>query len=162
MAPEIAAKLQSLFVAINPVFPAERSGASLTLPISSGNLSLDGGAGRLAAAGALELIQLGGGQVLWRDPWLDLAARSLASERDAEPSPPYPGKAPGVPIGPFQLSGPLVADAGARTLAGSAAISLDPGTAALFEEAFAKPQGRQGVFLAGEPLGTVSFTAYGQ
>jgi hypothetical protein len=41
-------------------------------------------------------------------------------------------------------------------------LLLSATTAARFNEIFAKPQGRDGVFAAGEPLGLLSFSAQGQ
>jgi hypothetical protein len=39
---------------------------------------------------------------------------------------------------------------------------MGPNLAAAFNEAFAKPIGKPDVFHAGEPLGTISFTAQAQ
>jgi hypothetical protein len=61
LAPGFEAKLASLFVAANPIFPAEHPGP-FTLPISGGQLAPDASAGTLQSAGGLELLQIGGGQ----------------------------------------------------------------------------------------------------
>jgi hypothetical protein len=162
LAPTIVAKLNSLFVAVNPIFPAEHQGALFTLPTFGGTISPDATLGSLETQGAIEFLQLGGGQVFWHEPWLDLTDRALSAEVDAEPTPPYPGKVGRIGVAGLLLAG-AVADPKARTVAVSgAALALDPGTAASFNEVFAKPQGRDGVFVAGEALGSVSFVAAGE
>jgi hypothetical protein len=163
LAPAFATKLASLFVAVNPVFPVERSGAGqFTLPIFGGMIAPDASQGTLQTSGSLELLQLGGGQVFWQDSWIDLATRALSAEVEVRPSPPYAGKLGRLGIAALG-PGALAADARARTVALSAApLALDAATAATFNEVFAKPQGRDGVFAAGEALGVVSFTAQGQ
>jgi hypothetical protein len=161
--PGIVAKLASLFVAVSPIFPAEHQGAVFTLPIFGGTIAPDGSEGTIETQGALEALQLGGGQVFWREPGLDLDLGALTAEVDSEPSPPYPGKAGRVALAGLGLSAPAVADAEARTVTVSgASLALDPATAVSFNEVFAKPQGRDGVFVAGEGLGSVSFVAQGQ
>jgi hypothetical protein len=161
--PGIVAKLQSLFVAVNPIFPAEHQGAVFTLPIFGGTIAPDGSQGTIETQGALEALQLGGGQVFWREPWLDLGAGALSAEADSEPSPPYPGKVGRVALAGLTLGSPAVANPKARTVAVSgASLALDLATAASFNEVFARPQGKDGVFAAGEALGSISFTAQGQ
>jgi hypothetical protein len=57
----------------------------------------------------------------------------------------------------------VFADPKQRTVTVSnAALSLDAATAQTFNEVFAKPQGKDGVFVAGEALGLLSFVAQGQ
>jgi hypothetical protein len=159
----IVAKLQSLFVATNPIFPAEHQGPQFTLPIFAGTIAPDGSLGTIETQGALEFLQLGGGQDFWREPWLDLAGKALNAEVDAEPSPPYPGKVGRVPIAGLAFTTPAVANAKARTVTISGAtLALDAATAASFNEVFAKPQGKDNVFVAGEALGSISFVAQGQ
>jgi hypothetical protein len=54
-------------------------------------------------------------------------------------------------------------DPGQRTISlGSAPVILAATTAATLNEAFARPQGRDGLFQAGETLGNLSFSAQGQ
>lgn len=155
------AKLRSLFVAVNPIFPAEHPG-TFTLPIFGGRLSPSGPGGTVETRGSLEFLQLGGGQVFWAESSIDLVARSVISEVDVEPAPPYAGT-----VGPLAIatSGPasLVADPMTRgfSLAGMP-IGVSPATAETFNEVFAKPQGREGVFAAGEPVGTLSLRSEGQ
>lgn len=159
--PGILAKLKSLFVAVNPIFPAEHPGA-FTLPIFGGTIAPNGSTGTLEIAGALEALQLGGGQVFLREPWLELATRSFSAEVDLEPSPPYPGKLERVGVAGLG-AGVVSANPKTRTIGiAGASLALDAATAASFNEVFAKPQGKDGVFLAGEALGSVSFTAQGQ
>jgi hypothetical protein len=155
------AKLRSLFVAVNPIFPAEHPGA-FTLPIFGGLLPPGGSGGTVETRGSLEFLQLGGGQVFWAESTLDLAARTVSSEVDVEPAPPYAGK-----VGPVAIatSGPasLVADPMTRrfSLVG-VPLTLSPATAETFNEVFAKPQGHEDIFVAGEPMGTLSLRSEGQ
>jgi hypothetical protein len=159
--PALSAKLDSLFVAVNPIFPAEHPGP-FTLQTFDGTIAPDGSSGTIETQGALEFLQLGGGQVFWKEPGLDLAAKSFSAEVEVLPSPPYAGKVGRVGVAAL-LGGSVAADPKARTVTvANAALSLDAATAALFNEVFAKPQGREGVFVAGEALGSVSFVAEGE
>jgi hypothetical protein len=159
--PGLVAKLGSLFVAVNPIFPAEHQGSVFTLPIFGGDLATAAPGGRLETLGSIEFLQLGGGQVFWREPWLDLEAMVLNGEVDVEPSPPYAGQSGRLTLGPGTTAS-YSAEPGARTISGSFTVTLDPAMATTFDETFAKPQGRSGVFAGGEPLGTVTFSAQGQ
>jgi hypothetical protein len=156
-------KLDQLHVAVNPVFPAEHPGP-FTFPIFAGRLASDLGQGAIETRGSLELLQLGGGKVAWADPRLDFGLPGFVAEADIEPAPPYAGK-----IGPAVVA-PLVVDPAAvaadpqrRTvsLAGGSLV-LGGETAATLNEVFAKPQGKDGIFISGEPLGRISFSAQGQ
>jgi hypothetical protein len=159
--PAFLAKLESRFVSVNPIAPAERaSGPSFSFPIIPGGaLAPDASAGILRTGGALEFLQLGSGQIFWREQWFDLGAHDVLAEADIEPTPAYPGKLGQVPIaglGP----GAAAADPGARTVAVSAApLALDAPTAAYFNQAFASGEE---AFHAGEALGSLSFVAQGQ
>jgi hypothetical protein len=160
--PGFAAKLSSLFVAVNPIFPAEHPG-DFTLPIFGGDLSPSGAKGRVETSGSLEFIQLGGGQVFWADNWLDPVAATTSPEVEVLPAPPFSGKVGRQAVSSFVLSGPAVSSAKARTIAVSGStLGLSASTAQTFNEVFARPQGKENVFAAGEPLGRVSFTAQGQ
>jgi hypothetical protein len=158
--PGTAAKLQSLFVAINPIFPAEHPGP-FTLPIFTGTISPNASEGTIQTLGSIELVQIGGGQVFLREAWAELGVGAYAPELELAPSPPYGGKLGRVPVGTLSLAGATGStDPGARTVAvTNAAVSMGANLAAAFNEAFAKPQGREDVFHAGDPLGTLSFTA---
>ncbi len=158
--PGIAAKLDDLHVAVNPIFPAEHPGA-FTLPIFGGKLAPGLGAGYVQLQGALELLQLGGGQVIWSEPILDLDTAALSPEVEVKPSPPYAGKAGQLAIAALALpTGATAANPTRRTLSiNGGALTLTESTAATFNEVFAKPQGREGVFAAGEPLGRISILA---
>jgi len=158
--PGFQAKLNSLFVAVNPIFPAERPGA-FTLPIAGGDIAPDGSIGRVDTAGSLEFLQQGGGQAFWADASLDLAAKSFSPEVELRPSPPYAGKLGPVGVGSFAPGAPS-ANPKARTVSVSGSLALDSSTAQSFNELFAKPQGKDEVFAAGEALGSLSFTAQGQ
>lgn len=158
--PRLVAKLDRLFVAVNPVFPAEHLGAEFTLPIiAKGALAPDASVGVLRTGGEMEFLKLGGGQVFWREPWFDLGAAATLAEVDAEPTPAFPGKLGQVPI-LAQGAGAVSSDPGARTIGLSGVpLSLDGSMAALFNQAFADG-GEE--FQAGEPVGVLSFTAKGQ
>jgi hypothetical protein len=158
LAPGFVAKLESLFVATNPIFPAEHQGPVFTLPIFAGDLATTAPGGRLDTSGAIEFLQLGGGQVFWREPRLDLAADVLSGEVDVEPSPPYAGKAGLLTLGPETTSA-YVAESTARTVSGTVTLTLDPAMATTFNETFATPQGKQDVFVGGEALGMMTFSA---
>jgi hypothetical protein len=159
--PAFAAKLDSLFVAVNPIFPAERPGP-FTLQTFGGTIAPDGSQGTIETSGALEFLQLGGGQVFWKEPSLDLTAKVLGAEVEVLPSPPYAGKAGRVGVAGIAAAG-FSADPKQRTVSlSAAALLLDAGTAQAFNEVFAKPQGREGVFVAGEAVGVVSFVVEGE
>ncbi|MDX6634950.1 MAG: hypothetical protein QOF06_1153 [Solirubrobacterales bacterium] len=160
IAPAFLSKLDGLFVAVNPIAPAERFGASFSFPIVAGGaISPDASLGTLRTGGDIEFLQLGGGQVFWHEPWLDLGARSDSAETDIQPSPPYPGKLGRVPLldlGP----GTVVSEPTARTISlAGAQLTLQAATAAAFNQTFAEGKA---VFEAGEAVGTFSFTAEGQ
>ena len=161
--PATAAKLQSLFVAINPIFPAEHPGP-FTLPIFTGTISPNASEGTIQTLGSIELVQIGGGQVFLREAWAELSAGAYSPELELDPSPPYAGKVGRTPVGALSLAGASVSsDPAARTIGvTNATVSMDANLAAAFNEAFAKPLGKGSVFAAGEPLGTVSFTAQAQ
>jgi hypothetical protein len=161
--PGISAKLSSLFVALNPIFPAERPvPGSFTLPIFGGTIAPDGSQGQIATQGSLEALQLGGGQVFWAESWLDLQTKAFSAEVDAEPSPPYAGKVGRVGIAALATAS-FSADPKQRTVSvTSASLSLDAATAQTFNEVFAKPQGKDGVFVAGEALGVLGFVGWGE
>lgn len=159
--PAFMAKLDSLFVSLNPIAPAERSpGPIFSLPIiPAGALSPDGSQGTLRTGGSLEFLQLGAGQVFWHELWFELGSDQVLAEADIEPSPSYPGKLGQVPI--LDLwSGSASSDPRRRTISVSAAaLALQPQTAAFLNQAFAESQQD---FRTGEVLGTLSFSAQGQ
>ncbi|MBA3865683.1 MAG: hypothetical protein H0X42_04955 [Solirubrobacterales bacterium] len=160
--PAFAAKLASLFVATNPIFPAEHPGP-FTLPIFAGTIAPSASTGTVETQGTLELIQQGGGQVFWHEPWIELATGAFSAEVETEPSPPYAGKTPRTPIAALALPTAAVADAKARTVTVTgASLTLPASTAALLNEIFAKPLSKGEVFKNGEALGTLSFGAQGQ
>lgn len=162
LAPGFQEKLALLFVAADPIFPAEHPGP-FTFPITGGDLAPDLSAGTVETSGAIEFLQLGGGQVILHIPSPRLGPEAgLLSEAEVLPSPPGPGKLGTVPM--LGLSGGAgAAEPAARTLALSGAtLSLTPTTADQLNEAFARPQGRSGVFLPGEELGLLSFMATGE
>ena len=160
--PAFMAKLKSLFVSVNPVFPAEGVGGVFTFPIApEGAIAPDASLGTLKVAGELEFLQLGAGQVFWHEPWLDLAARSVSTEVDIEPAPAFPGKLGRVATFGVSFSAAGVSsDPSARTIALSGApATLDAQSAQSFNEAFAEGKG---TFAAGEAIGTLSFGAVGE
>jgi hypothetical protein len=160
LAPTFAAKLDSLFVSVNPIFPAEHPGP-FTLALFGGTISPDASQGTIETQGALEFLQLGGGQVFWREGWLDLAARTFAPEAELLPSPPYAGKLERASVASF-APGASAANAKARSVSVTGTLSIDAATASALNEVFAKPLGKGAVFVAGEALGSLGFTAQGQ
>jgi hypothetical protein len=155
------AKLDSRFVSLNPISPAERAGASFTLPIAAGGaIAPDASEGTLRTGGEIEALQLHGGQVFWKEQWFDLGAHSDSAEVDVEPTPSFPGKLGRVGI--LDLGqGTVSADPKARTITVSGApLTLQAGAAATLNEAFS--QGQAPTFAAGEAVGSLSFTAQGQ
>jgi hypothetical protein len=154
------AKLDQHFVSLNPVSPAERFGATFTLPIVAGGaLAPDVLAGTLRTGGEIEFLQLGAGQVFWHELWFDVAHPAALAEVDVQPTPAFPGKLGQLPV---LALGPGVAasDPAARTIAlAGAPLALTAGTAATFNQAFAAGEEDFG---AGELIGTLSFTAQGQ
>jgi hypothetical protein len=163
LSPGFSAKLDQLHVAVNPIFPAEHPGA-FTFAIFGGRISPDLTGGKLETQGGLEMLQLGGGQVIWRDPVLDLEAGSLTPEADVEPSPPYAGKVGPSPVAAVGLAGAQKStDPRQRTISlAGISVALSTATAATLNEVFARPQGKDGLFAAGEALGSLSFAAQGQ
>jgi hypothetical protein len=158
--PGFQAKLDSLFVAVNPVFPAEHQGP-FTLPVFGGTVSPDAGQGTVETLGSLEFLQLGGGQVLWHEPWLDLGSRTFAPEAEILPSPPYAGKQERASAAGFELIS-TSANARDRTVSIAGRLFMDTATAATFNEVFAKPQGKADLFAGGEAVGAITFTGQGQ
>jgi hypothetical protein len=159
LAPEFAAKLSSLFVAVNPIFPAERLGAPFTLRITDGQIAPDASSGTLETAGSLELIQQDGGQAFFRELAPELGLAVTRSEYQFIPSPAAPGPTVTGPLLGLG-AGAVVSEPKARTVSVSGApLPLTDATAQALNETFAKPQGKTSVFAAGETLGTISFTA---
>jgi hypothetical protein len=154
------AKLDQHFVSLNPVFPAEHSGSTFTLPIiANGALAPDASRGTLRTGGEIEFLELGAGQIFWHELWLDVAPKAVLAEVDLEPAPTFPGK-----LGQISIlglgGGTAVSDPEARTIGLTGLpLTLTPETAAAFSRAFAegKPD-----FAAGELVGTISFSAQGQ
>lgn len=160
--PGFAAKLNSLFVAVNPIFPAEHAGAEFTSPILGGSIAPNASRGLVELGGALEFLQQAGGQLFWREPWVDVDQAGLSAEADVQPSPPYPGKIGRVAIAALTASAPAAASPRTRAVTVSDALSLAPAMAATMNELFAKPQGKSDVFVADEPMASLSFVAQGQ
>jgi len=154
------AKLDQHFVSLNPISPAERLGATFTLPIvAEGSLAPDASTGTLRTGGEIEFLQLGAGQNFWHEPWFDVGLPAALAEVDVEPTPAFPGKLGQIPI--LQMGGGIVeSHPGDRTigLAGSS-LTLPAGTAATFNQAFAAGEDDCS---AGELIGILSFIAQGQ
>lgn len=160
--PAFKAKLDSLFVSLNPVFPAEGAGGVFSFPIAvEGAIAPDASTGTLKVAGDLEFLQLGAGQVFWHEPWIDLAAKLTTTEVDVEPTPAFPGKLGRIGTFDVNLStGVVSSDPKARTITLAAApVTLQTQAAATFNQAFG---GGKAPFVAGESLGTLSFGAQAQ
>jgi len=161
--PGFQAKLNGLFVAVNPIFPAEHPGP-FTLQIFGGTIAPDASGGRVETQGSLEFIQLGGGQIFWAEGALDLTGAAFAPELNLLPSPPYGGQLGAQGVASLSLAGATrAADARAQTVTvAGAGLALSATSAQQFNEVFAAPQGKSGVFVAGEAVGSVSFTGQGQ
>lgn len=161
--PAFLAKLKGLFVSLNPISPAELSaGPVLRFPIAGGGqLAPDASEGTLRTAGAIELLQLGAGQVFHKEYWFDLGAKSTLAEVDVEPTPAFPGKLGQIGVFGIDMSRATVSsEAKSRTVSVSGApLTLAAQTAQTFNEAFAAGKA---VFGAGEAFGSVGFAAVGQ
>lgn len=158
---EFLAKLDSRFVSLNPIAPAERMpGPIFTVPlIPEGTISPDAAAGVPRTGGALEFLQLGSGQVFWQELWFDLAGRQVLAIVDIEPTPTFPGKVGQVAVATL-AGGVVAADAKGRAVTVSGAtVALSAPGAQQFNLAFG---GGQEVFQAGEAIGGLSFTAHTQ
>lgn len=161
--PAFAAKLSSLFVARNPIFPAEHQGDTFTLPIGlKGQLAPDASKGTLRTEGTLELLQLGAGQLFWKELWFQPELARAIGEAELDPSPPFPGKRPEAGI--FAMGpGQVVSDPTARMIGiSNAPLTLSALTAQDLNEGFSRPQEKGDMFSPGEAAGIVSFTAQGQ
>ena len=157
--PSFVAKLDSRFVSLNPVFPAEHQGATFTFPLAAGGaLAPDGSQGTLRSAGEVEALQLHGAQLFWREVWLDLGAHQASVEAELLPTPPYPGKTPRTAI--FDLAAvPVASDPKSRTIAVSGApLTLNAAGVQELNEAFG---GGRALFAVGEVVGAVSFGVVG-
>jgi hypothetical protein len=154
-------KLDSLFVSINPVAPAElTAGPVLSFPIGlESTLAPDVSTGTMKLGGSVELLQLGSAQLFWREVWLQPGGPVLLAESEILPSPPHPGKQPSAPVFSLQ-GGTVVSDPSARTISVSGqVISLDAATAAALNGAFS---GSASTFVPGEAVGSLSFLARSQ
>jgi hypothetical protein len=155
-----AQKLEGRFVSLNSVFPAEHVGATFTFPIAAGgSLAPDGSQGTLRTAGDVELLQLHGAQLFWREIWIDLGAHQANTEAELLPSPPYPGKSPRGAL--FDLGATAdSSDPKTRTISVSGApLTLNAAGAQQLNDAFGEGKG---LFAAGELVGAVSFGAVGE
>ncbi len=161
--PAFLAKLKALFVSLNPISPAELApGPVLHFPIAAGGqIAPDASEGTLRLGGAIELLQLGAGQVFQQEYWLDLRARATSAEVDVEPTPTFPGKLGRVgAFGVDMARASISSDPKSRTISVSnAPLTLDVQTAQTFNEAFAAGKA---TFVAGEAFGVVAFTAQAQ
>jgi hypothetical protein len=163
VAPEMLARLSELHVSLNPIFPAELApGPLFTLPMTpKGALAPDASLGTLRTGGAIELLQLGAGQIFWHELWFGLDAGTALSEVDLQPSPPYGGKLGQVGVLDLDMSSAATSsNAKARTITVTGAtLRLQSQSAESFNQAFGE---RKAVFKAGDLFGTISFTAQGQ
>lgn len=154
------AKLDSHFVSINPIFPAEHIGPTFTLPVIPGGvLAPDASQGTLRTGGEVEFLRLGAGQVFWHELWFDLSLRAALAEVDLEPTPAFPGKLGQISVLALGNSA-TSSDAPTRTIRiDGAPLTLSADTAAAFNRAFADGQDE---FTAGETVATLSFAAEAQ
>lgn len=161
--PAILAKFKSLFVSLNPISPAQLSpGPLLSFPIAAGGqISPSASEGTLRMGGAIELLQLGAGQVFQQEYWLDLGAKSTSAEVEVQPTPAFPGKLGRIGVFGLNMAAATVSsDPKARAIAvANAPLTLGAQTAQTFNDAFAAGKA---TFAAGETFGVVSFSAVGQ
>jgi len=160
--PAFFAKLNGLFVSLNPIAPAELGpGPTLSFPVDlESTLAPDAATGTVKLGGAVELLQLGNAQLFWREAWLEPGVASLAAEADAEPSPPQAGKQPQGPLLGLPPGASVSSDPSRRTIAISGqAATLTAAAAGSLNAAFA--EGRP-VFAAGEAVGALSLSATGE
>ena len=162
-APSFVAKLQGLFVSLNPISPAELSpGPAMSFPIATGStISPDGTKGTIRTSGEVELLLLGSGQVFWNEQWLDLSNGADLIEANLQPDPPGGGKQAQGPLFTLSLAGAQVApDAKARSVSVQGASLVLTQTAA--DQLNKVLAGGRGVFEVGEGLGSVGFSAVGE
>lgn len=160
--PAFFAKLNELFVSLNPIAPAELApGPVLSFPVGLESvLAPDGSLGTIKAGGAVEFLQLGSAQIFWREPWLEPGSTAISAEPDLEPSPPQAGKQPRGPLLSLPPGASVVADPSRRTIAVSGQeVTLTAGTAEALDAAFADGAP---TFAAGERLGTLSASFTGE
>ena len=147
--------MKSLFVSLNPISPAELSpGPVLRFPIAGGGqLAPDASEGTLRTAGAIELLQLGAGQVFHKEYWFDLGAKSTVAEVDVEPTPAFPGKLGQIGVFGIDMARAAISsEPKSRTISVSGApLTLAAQTAQTFNEAFAAGKA---VFGRGRRLGS--------
>lgn len=162
-APSFVAKLQGLFVSLNPISPAELSpGPVMSFPIAAGStISPEGTQGTIRTAGEVELLLLGSGQLFWNEGWLDLTNGADLIEANLQPDPPYGGKQAQGALFTLSLAGAqVVPDAKARSVSVTgAALALSQAAADQLNKVLG---GGKGVFSAGEALGSASFTVVGE
>ncbi len=131
------------------------------MPIGGGSLALGPGvvASGLKTNGALELIQVGGGQFFARQLEFDLSDSVANGESQLVLSGAAPGPNQGGALFGLGAVTPT-AEPTVRTIAvAGLPLTLKPATAQSFDEAFCSPIHKPDMFSAGETLGTVSFTA---
>jgi hypothetical protein len=157
------AKLQGLFVSLNPISPAELSpGPTMSFPIAAGStISPDGTKGTIRTGGEVELLLLGTGQVFWNEQWLDLTNGADLVEANLQPDPPNGGKQAQGPLFSLSLQGAQITpDAKQRSVSVTgASLALTQTAADQLNKVLA--QGK-GVFSAGEALGSASFSVLGE
>jgi hypothetical protein len=154
--PSFAAKLDKLFVSLNPIAPAELSaGPKLSFPVGPESvLAPDAGSGVLKLEGQAELLQLGSAQMFWREIWLDAGGASFLVETDVEPAPPHPGVAPQGSLLALPPGGKVEADPQAGTISiGGRSVTLTSTAAALLNGAFSPGEP---VFAEGQAVGSMS------
>lgn len=159
--PAFAAKLNKLFVSVNPIAPAELGpGPTLSFPIGPESvLAPDASSGLVKTGGSVELLQLGSTQVFWRAIALEPGPAVVSSEVDLEPSPPKPGRQPLGPLLSLPAGGQLTSNPAQRTIAVSGrSATLTAATAQALNSSFANGEA---AFAAGELVGSLSFTGVG-
>lgn len=159
--PAFSQKLDSRFVSVNPIAPAELgASATLSFPVEpESTFAPDGTSGLVKLGGAVELLQLGSAQYFWRQLQLEPAASALGAETDLEPSPPQPGRSAEAPLLAAQ-PGQIASNAKSRVIEVTGQTTLLPATTAdAMNAAFA--EGKP-LFAVGEVVGTLSAVLTGE
>lgn len=158
---ELLAKLASLHVSLNPIFPAEHPGP-FTFPLApASTISPDGTQGTIRTEGELEMLLLGSGQLFWGSQWLDLTSGADLIEANLQPDPPYAGKQGQGPLLSLSLAGAqVILDPSARSVSvQGASLALTQTAADQLNQLLAAGKG---VFGSGEAVGSASFVAVGE
>jgi len=135
-------------------------GPSFVFPISGGTIGLTANAGTLNTSGGLAIAPAAKLKTEFNNLSADFGTKVITAEVNITPSPPGPGNLGRTSIADIDLTGATVSsDASARTVSvANMTVKLQAVAAATLNEVY--PGGVN--FVAGDSLGTVSFTAQTQ